>query len=48
MHTRPASVILLRGSDEFVDCSEDGGDDVDVFELLARILASEGFVLVPP
>jgi multimeric flavodoxin WrbA len=32
---------------EFVDCSEGGADD-DVFELLDRILASDGFVLVTP
>jgi hypothetical protein len=32
-----------EGSDAFHDCSE-GGDDVDVFELLDRVLASEGFV----
>jgi hypothetical protein len=33
----------VEGSDEFHDCSE-GGDDVDIFDLLDRVLASEGFV----
>jgi hypothetical protein len=33
----------VEGSDEFHGCSE-GGEDVDIFELLDRVLASEGFV----
>jgi hypothetical protein len=33
----------VEGSDEFHDCSE-GGDYDDVFGLLDRVLASEGFV----
>jgi hypothetical protein len=37
----------VESSDEFVDCNE-GGDDVEVFELFDRILASEGFVPVTP
>ena len=36
-----------ESDDEFVDCSEGGADD-DVFELLDRILASDGFVSVTP
>jgi hypothetical protein len=36
-----------ESADEFVDCSEGGADD-DVFELLDRILASDGFVSVTP
>jgi hypothetical protein len=32
----------VEGSDEFYDCSE--GDDVDIFQLRDRVLASEGFV----
>jgi hypothetical protein len=45
-------VILLtdcdhESADEFVDCSEGGADD-DVFELLDRISASDGFVSVTP
>jgi hypothetical protein len=37
----------VEGHDEVLDCSE-GGDDVDVFELLDRVLASEGFVPSTP
>jgi hypothetical protein len=33
----------VEGSDEFHDCSEDGDYD-GIFELLDRVLASEGFV----
>jgi hypothetical protein len=36
-----------ESSDEFVDCSE-GGANNDIFELLDRILASDGFVSVTP
>jgi hypothetical protein len=34
-------------TDRIVDCSEGGAED-DVFELLDRILASDGFVSVTP
>jgi hypothetical protein len=37
----------VEGSDEFHDCSE-GGDYDDIFELLARVVASEGFVSGTP
>jgi hypothetical protein len=33
----------VEGSDEFHDCSE-GGDYDDIFKLLDRVLAIEGFV----
>jgi hypothetical protein len=49
-HDNPPGDVVVFGvhdpvesSDEFADCS-DGGDDVDVSELLDRILVSEGFV----
>jgi hypothetical protein len=40
---RWGNISLRGGVHEFHDCSE-GGDYDDIFELLDRVLASEGFV----